>query len=75
MLKIRQKPRVRERIFLTVPEFEGACLKVTAGGTTRVVGWQPYEVDITDALAETDEIAAAPPRPVASIATADRNRA
>jgi len=57
MLKVDRKPTADERIFLTVPEFEGACLKVTANGTTQVIGWQPYEVDITDSLAATDEVA------------------
>ena len=56
-LKVERKPTEGERIFLTVPEFEGACLKVVANGNTQIIGWQPYEADITDALAETDEIA------------------
>ena len=55
-LKIERKPAAGERVFLTVPEFEAACLKVTANGTARVVGWHPYEADITDALAETGEV-------------------
>ncbi len=38
-----------DRITLTPDHFTGGCAKVTALGKTTVLGWEPYEADITDA--------------------------
>ena len=38
-----------DRIVLTPKEFTGGCVKVTAAGKTTVLGWDPYEADITEA--------------------------
>lgn len=38
-----------ERIVLTPKEFTGGCVKVTADGKTTVLGWDPYEADVTEA--------------------------
>ncbi len=38
-----------DRIVLTPKEFTGGCAKVTAAGKTTVLGWDPYEADVTEA--------------------------
>ena len=38
-----------DRIVLTPKEFTGGCVKVNAAGKTTVLGWDPYEADITEA--------------------------
>ena len=38
-----------DRIVLTPKEFTGGCVKVTAAGRTTVLGWDPYEADVTEA--------------------------
>ena len=38
-----------ERAVLCVPKFQGSCVRVLVNGQTAgVIGWKPYEVDITD---------------------------
>ncbi|MCK4374066.1 MAG: hypothetical protein KAX19_02020 [Candidatus Brocadiae bacterium] len=40
-----------ERIFVEVPKFAGACVRVLVDGREAgVIGWQPHEVEITDLL-------------------------
>ena len=41
--------RDADRIVLTPKEFHGACVKVRTAGKTTVLGWDPYEADITEA--------------------------
>ncbi len=56
-LKAARKPADGERIFLTVPDFEGACFKVSAPNHAPiVVGWHPYEADVTEWLKDNDEL-------------------
>ncbi len=38
------------RIVLTPSSFTGACVKVTAAGKTAVLGWEPFEADVTEAV-------------------------
>ncbi|MBQ6067675.1 MAG: hypothetical protein IJK89_12750 [Clostridia bacterium] len=38
-----------DRIVLTPKDFTGACVKVEAAGKTTVLGWEPYEADVTEA--------------------------
>ena len=38
-----------DRIVLTPKDFTGGCVKVKAGDKTTVLGWDPYEADITEA--------------------------
>ena len=38
-----------DRIVLTPKEFTGGCVKVVAAGKTTVLGWDPYEADVTEA--------------------------
>ncbi|MCX7046178.1 MAG: glycosyl hydrolase [Candidatus Sumerlaeota bacterium] len=42
-----------ERAFIVTPKFEAACVKVMAssGKIERLIAWQPYEAEITEALA------------------------
>ena len=39
-----------DRIVLVPKEFTGACVKVEAAGKTAVLGWEPYEADVTEAV-------------------------
>ncbi len=39
-----------DRIVLTPKDFTGACVKVEAAGSTTVLGWEPYEADVTEAV-------------------------
>ncbi|MBE6558371.1 MAG: hypothetical protein E7661_05110 [Ruminococcaceae bacterium] len=39
-----------DRIVLTPKEFTGACVKVTAAGKRVILGWEPYEADVTEAV-------------------------
>ena len=39
-----------DRVVLTPDRFTGACVKVTAGGESTVLGWEPYEADVTNAV-------------------------
>lgn len=38
-----------DRIVLSPASFRGGCVKVTALGKTTVLGWDPYEADVTEA--------------------------
>jgi hypothetical protein len=38
-----------DRIVLTPKEFTGGCVKVSAGDKTTILGWDPYEADVTEA--------------------------
>jgi len=38
-----------DRIVLTPKEFTGGCVKVVAAGKPTVLGWDPYEADVTEA--------------------------
>jgi hypothetical protein len=45
-----------DRLFVEVPEFKAACVRVLVGGREAgVIGWQPHEVDVTDLLPEEGE--------------------
>ena len=39
-----------ERILLTPVGFTGAAVKVEAAGKTAVLGWEPFEADVTEAV-------------------------
>jgi hypothetical protein len=43
----------KERVIVEVPEWEGVVMKIRVNGMEAgIVAWPPYEVDITDALAD-----------------------
>ena len=39
-----------DRIVLTPKDFTGACVKVSAAQKTTVLGWEPFEADVTEAV-------------------------
>ena len=42
-----------ERVFVEVPKFAGSCVRVLVDGKEAgIIGWQPYEVDITEFLSD-----------------------
>ncbi len=44
-------------IFLGVPGFEAACVKVSGGGSpVKMIAWQPYQADISDIVSSAKEI-------------------
>lgn len=45
-----------ERILITPKSFVGGCAKITALGKTTVLGWDPYEADITEAYRQNAPI-------------------
>lgn len=46
---IRPKAHARSRWYVATPDFKGVAVRVTINGQSAgVVGWEPYEVDITD---------------------------
>jgi hypothetical protein len=38
-----------DRVMLSPASFTGGCVKVEALGKTTVLGWEPYEADVTEA--------------------------
>lgn len=45
-----------ERLFVEVPDFAGACVRVLVDGQEAgVIGWQPHEVEITELVAGKSE--------------------
>ncbi|MCK5737836.1 hypothetical protein KAH55_01590 [bacterium] len=45
------------RYYVEVPEFAGGCVQVRVNGKTAgVIGWQPYELDITDFLEKGENL-------------------
>lgn len=45
-----------EKIVLTPKDFTGGCVKVEAMGETTVLGWEPYEADVTKAIKNKADI-------------------
>ncbi len=46
-----------ERIFISLPDFEAALVKVSANGKApKPIAWMPYEADITDMLEDGENI-------------------
>ncbi len=55
-LPLRQKLEKNEAAFLIVPAMEAACAAVNAAGRARqIIGWPPYEAEITDVLLSGQE--------------------
>ncbi len=53
---VRVSPGADERLFVEVPEFGGACVRVLVDGREAgVIGWQPHEVEITDLVSGKEE--------------------
>jgi hypothetical protein len=51
---IDARPTAGERVFIQLPGFEGACVKVSSKGhASRMIAWQPYEAEITQDLRGT----------------------
>jgi hypothetical protein len=46
-----ERPGGGDRVLLTLPALGGACVRVIVNGALAgVIGWQPYEVDLTEHL-------------------------
>ena len=51
MLNVPRRPAAGATATLRVTDFEAPCILAIAGGVeTRIIAWQPYEVDVTDLL-------------------------
>lgn len=44
------RPSADQRLILSVPKFEGACINVRSGKGSRIIAFPPYEADVTDLL-------------------------
>jgi hypothetical protein len=58
--RARVRPGLRdgERLFVEVPEFAGAGVRVLVDGSEAgVLAWPPYEIEVTDMVAGRDEAA------------------
>ncbi len=54
---ISVKPGDGERLFVEVPEFAGACVRVLVDGRQAgIIGWQPHEVEITDLVRKAADV-------------------
>jgi hypothetical protein len=48
-ITVGEKLGVGEKIFIDLPEFEAACVKVNpAGKSPAMIAWQPYRADVTE---------------------------
>jgi len=46
--RMQVDPREGERVFVEVPHFGGACVRVLVDGQEAgIIGWQPHEMDVT----------------------------
>ena len=53
IMNIPEKPEKNEKAVLSVEKFEAACIKVLSkSGADKIIAWQPYEAEITDAVDE-----------------------
>ena len=51
LARIQPRPAAGERVFVCVPDYRGAAVRVLVNGQTAgIIGWEPNEVDITDFL-------------------------
>ena len=49
--RFRPGLRKKERLFVQVPEYQGAAVRVLAGGQSAgIIAWEPNEVEITDLI-------------------------
>jgi len=56
-MKMTKKLKQGEKAFLSVEQFEAACMKViSADETEKIIAWQPYEADITKELNFSEEL-------------------
>lgn len=56
-IPVRNEWKGRKNVFLGVPGFEAACVKVSGAGLpVRMIAWQPYTADISDIVSGCDEI-------------------
>jgi hypothetical protein len=47
--KVRPSPRKGERLFVQVPEYRGAAVRVLVNGQSAgIIAWEPNEIDVTD---------------------------
>ena len=50
-IPVSKKFAMKDKLILTFPKFEAACVKVhTPGNATRLIAWQPYTSDVTKDL-------------------------
>jgi len=56
-LNVDQYVEEGKKIFISLPNFEAACVKVTSPSSqSTIIAWQPYEADITDAVKASSAI-------------------
>jgi hypothetical protein len=56
-IPVKNEWKGEKNIFLEVPGFEAACVKVSGGGApVRMIAWQPFRADVSDIAGGSDEI-------------------
>jgi hypothetical protein len=56
-IPVKDEWKGQKNIFLGVPGFEAACVKVSGmGSSVKMIAWQPYQADISDIVSSAKEI-------------------
>jgi len=56
-IPVRQEADAEQRMFVEVPNFEAACVKVRSKGhKARMIAWQPYQADVTEDVRANDSL-------------------
>jgi hypothetical protein len=56
-IPVKDEWKGRKNIFLGIPGFEAACVKVSGKGSPkRMIAWQPYQAEISDIVTGANEI-------------------
>jgi hypothetical protein len=56
-IPVKDEWKDQKNIFLGVPGFEAACVKVSGGDSpVKMIAWQPYQADISDIVSNAKEI-------------------
>jgi hypothetical protein len=56
-IPVANRPAVGEKLFVDLPEFEAACVKVNPAGTSpAMIAWQPYRADVTEDVKASEAV-------------------
>ncbi len=56
-IPVAAKPAKGQSLFVAVPKFEAACIKVKSGKRApQLIAWQPYQADVTEDAAKSNTL-------------------
>jgi hypothetical protein len=56
-IPVKDEWKNQKDVFLEVPGFEAACIKVSGTGSpAKMIAWQPYQAEVTDIVSNAKEI-------------------